>query len=272
MDNAVFQNEIIPFYFGTSPKRLYGCHHLPQRLHAKACAVVLCYPIGQEYIRSHRAFYQLAVRLSQVGFHVLRFDYFGCGDSNGDFEEGSFFQWVVDIHRAIEEIQNRSGVTSVCLAGLRIGATLALKAAVDCHDVDSLILWEPVLHGKIYLKELAESQQVFLRSLQLKSRWVYSRAKMPGEAFGFPITSNLKKDLESINRDQLRLRPNVKLLTVYNSEESNRVNRQNYIKGAHHTDSQLIVDQRVWVRELYKRLIPVKTLDYLVNWADTIHS
>ncbi len=82
---------------------------------ARTCAVVLCYPIGQEYIRSHRAIYQLAVRLSQAGFHVLRFDYFGCGDSEGDFEEGSLAQWTSDIHSAIAEIQERSGLTSICL-------------------------------------------------------------------------------------------------------------------------------------------------------------
>ena len=54
--------------------------------------MVLCYPGGQEYIRSRRAFRQLAIRLSSAGFPVLRFDYHGCGDSSGDDDEGKISQ------------------------------------------------------------------------------------------------------------------------------------------------------------------------------------
>lgn len=272
MDNSASQNEIEPFYFGVPPKELYGCHHRPQRLHPKACVVVLCYPIGQEYIQSHRAFYQLAVRLSRVGFHVLRFDYFGCGDSSGDFEEGTLAQWTTDIHIAIRAIQNRSGLKSTCLVGLRIGATLALKAAVDCYDVGSLILWEPVLHGKNSLEELAETQRTFLRSLRLNSGWAFSRSKRLDEVLGFTLSSNLKEDLEEIHMGRLEFRSDLKLLTLHNSEESARIHGLHLTKGDLHADSRVVVDYKVWAHELYLRLIPVKTLDYLVNWVDTSHS
>jgi uncharacterized protein len=272
MDDAVFQNEIVPFYFGISPKMLYGCHHMPQGMRTKACGVVLCSPIGQEYIQSHRAAYQLAVRLSQAGFHVLRFDYFGCGDSGGDFEEGSLLQWTSDIHTAIEEMQERSGLTSVCLIGLRIGATLALKAANDCHHVDSIILWEPIFDGKHYLEELAKAQQEFSSQMSGRNKWALSRSEIANEVVGFPFTSNLKEDLARINMDSLKLRSDVKVLTLYNSEESKRVNGNHFTQNHPHADSQLIVDHKVWANELYKRLIPFKTLGHLVNWVDTVHS
>ena len=272
MDNPGFQKEIEPLYFGSPPKELYGCHHFPQSLNSRTCVVVLCYPIGQEYIQSHRAFYQLGVRLSQVGFHVLRFDYFGCGDSSGDFEKGTLFQWTADIHTAIEEIRKRSGVTRVCLIGLRIGATLSVSAALDCLCVDSIILWEPVVHGKTYLEELAKSQLILMRSLRPKSGWIMRNSEMPEEILGFPLTPDLKKDLDGINMGYLELRSDVKLLTLYNSEESRAVNGVRFRKDHSHAESKLVGDHKVWAHELYLRLIPAKTLNFIVDWVNTIHS
>ena len=48
---------------------------------ARQSAIVLCQPLGHGYLRAHRAFRNLAVSLASQGFHVLRFDYYGCGDS-----------------------------------------------------------------------------------------------------------------------------------------------------------------------------------------------
>ena len=178
----VFRNEGEPFYFGKASQRLYGFHHFPQNSAMRDCAVTLCSPIGQEYIRSHRAIFQLAMHLSRAGFHVLRFDYFGCGDSEGDFEEGSFAQWTGDIHRAIAEIEERSGLTSTCLIGFRTGATLALRAAADRRLVKSVILWEPIWDGRLYLRELAKTQGNLSNALGRKR----DRSEIPDEILGFP--------------------------------------------------------------------------------------
>ena len=156
------------FFFGVSPQRFYGCHHLPQVTRGKTFAVVLYSPIGQEYLQSHRVLYQLAVLLAKAGFHVLRFDYFGCGDSEGEFTLGSLGQWTKDSHCALEEIQKRSGLTRVCLIGLRLGAILAAQVAVDCPDVDNLVLWQPISNGGVYLNELAEAHQTFFGSISFR--------------------------------------------------------------------------------------------------------
>jgi alpha/beta superfamily hydrolase len=272
MDNVAFWNQIEPFYFGESPKKLYGCHHLPQKLQNKTYAIVLCYPIGQEYIRSHRAFYQLAVYLSRAGFHVLRFDYFGCGDSEGDFEDGSLLQWTNDIQTGIAEIQKRSGLTDVCLIGLRIGATLALKAVADCHHIKSLILWEPVFDGKLFLKEMAKTQRDFLNQLPGRKKWEFTWSRMPDEVLGFSMTPQLKQDLEMIRLDQLKLRSDVRLLILCNRRGSDCFNRTFHFKKSHpHADFQEIVDHIVWREDLHKRLIPLNVINYLVHWVDRVH-
>jgi uncharacterized protein len=273
MDNAAVQNEIVPFYFGISPKRLYGCHHLPQTLNTRTSAVVLCYPIGQEYIRSHRAIYQLAVRLSQAGFHVLRFDYFGCGDSEGDFEDGSLAQWTNDIHSAIAEIQERSALASISLIGLRIGATLALQAAAGCRHVKSIVLWEPIFDGRLHLKELAKTQENFLRQAMGSKEWKPGRSGLPDEILGFPFTSQLQQDLERIEPGRLELSSNIRLLTLSNSDQSDCYNGSLLFAQSHpHADFHIIADHMVWEEELYKRLIPYNTLQYLVKWEGAVQS
>lgn len=274
LDNDV-RDEVVPFYFGILPKKLYGCHHLPQVSREKALAVVLCSAIGQEYLQSHRTIYQLAVLLSKVGFHVLRFDYLGCGDSEGDFEQGSLVQWTKNIHAAVEEMQNRSGKTQVCLIGLRMGATLALQAAAGCHSISAIVLWEPVFNGNLYLKELVDAQLDFSNRWRHKIKRVKrSEMKEPDEILGFPITSGLRQELKMINLDRLKLRSGVRLLVLSDGGEDpscvSDVNR--FIWSHPHADIQAIADQpKVW-KEFYKRLTPHKTLQYLVKWVDTVQS
>ena len=80
-----------PFYFGDSEEALYGVYHSPQGEHRDE-GVVLCAPFGQEAMRTHRALRQLATLLTKRGYHVLRFDYRGTGDSALDIYEVDFLQ------------------------------------------------------------------------------------------------------------------------------------------------------------------------------------
>jgi uncharacterized protein len=134
-----------PFHFGSRQRRLFGSYEPAQENFGKVRAVLLCYPVGNEHIFAYRTMRQLAARLVQVGFHVLRFDYFGTGDSYGDTGEGDLASWCGDIETAIEELKEITGATKVNLAGLRLGANLSARvAAYRPKDVSKLVLWEPL--------------------------------------------------------------------------------------------------------------------------------
>jgi alpha/beta superfamily hydrolase len=77
-----------PLLFGSADAPLYGVHHAPQAAPQRT-GIVLCYPFGQEYMRAHRACRQLAMLLAKKGYHVLRFDYSGTGNSSGDVDSAS---------------------------------------------------------------------------------------------------------------------------------------------------------------------------------------
>jgi pimeloyl-ACP methyl ester carboxylesterase len=114
---------------------------------------VLCSPVGQEYIRAHRAFRQLATQLARSGHHVLRFDYSGQGDSAGTGWDSTIAEWAANVKLAADELRDMGGADETVLIGLRVGATIAARAADAVGAVD-LVLWDPVLLGRVYLEEL----------------------------------------------------------------------------------------------------------------------
>lgn len=176
-----------PIFFGSSQQQLYGVYHSPRVRAAADRAVVLCYPFGAEYLRAHRAFRQLATLLSRNGFHVLRFDYRGTGDSGGDGEDGNLQVWLEDVGLAIDELKDTAGIDQVSLIGLRLGGSLAAIVATQREDLDQVILWDPVTDGSAYVADLLSIAGVDEES-----------ATVVG-VHGFPLTSGLRSQLGSID-------------------------------------------------------------------------
>lgn len=176
-----------PFYFGSGDRRLFGIYTPAQRAAGRERAVVLCHPWGVEYLRAHRSLRQLATQLARAGIHVLRFDYHGTGDSGGDEGAGDLVGWRGDIVAAAEELRETSGVERVGLAGLRLGATLAAGvAASGALEVDSLVLWDPVVSGVEYLREITEFASAYPQGdvVQLD---------------GFPLSAALRREIEALD-------------------------------------------------------------------------
>lgn len=204
------------FYFGEADRRLFGIYHAPRAEGRRGIGLLLCYPFGQEYIRSHRSFRQLAVRASHGGFPVLRFDYYGCGDSMGRREEGSVRQWLNDVSTAIAEIRGRGRVSSVCLVGLRLGAWLAMLAAVKDGDVAGLVLWDPIHDGKAYLEELAAAHQQHCAAFGMPHS---GQADTLTEALGFPLAAALSAEFRRISLSGFPRRPAPHILVIDSGQQ-----------------------------------------------------
>lgn len=145
-----------PFFFGSSERALYGVYTPPRVRGRRQTGVVLCYPFGMEYMRAHRAFRQLSTLLNREGHHVLRFDYYGTGDSSGDGEDGSLVQWSRDVDAAVDELRDTASLEQVSLVGLRLGGLLAAHASTRRKDLDRVVLWDPIVDGAGYVREMLE--------------------------------------------------------------------------------------------------------------------
>lgn len=133
------------FHFGSRQRRLFGYYEPAQANASRLRAALLCHPMGNEQVFAYRAMRQLATRLVRAGFHVLRFDYFGTGDSYGETGEGDLAGWCDDVETAIEELKDISGAAKVDVAGLRLGANLSARVAIhQPKEINKLVLWEPL--------------------------------------------------------------------------------------------------------------------------------
>jgi uncharacterized protein len=135
-----------PFFFGTPERRLFGIHTPAASRAGKPRAALLCQPWGDEYIYAHRSMRQLAIRLSLAGFHALRFDYFGSGDSAGEECDTDVAGMQADVVTAIETLKDLAAAEKVSLIGLRAGANIAaITAAGLPAAIEALVLWDPIL-------------------------------------------------------------------------------------------------------------------------------
>jgi pimeloyl-ACP methyl ester carboxylesterase len=142
-----------PLFFGPSAQQLYGVYHAAVPGAHRGEGVVLCNPVGQEYMRAHRSLRHLAGSLAAVGYDTLRFDYRGTGDSAGDLTDVAAPQWIDDVSLALQELRDTAEVERVSLLGLRTGALFAVEAAAKT-PLNRLVLWDPVESGEAYLAEI----------------------------------------------------------------------------------------------------------------------
>lgn len=153
-----------PRFIGDPNSQLLCIHHRAQGVHGNSKrAVVICPPIGQEYVQTHWSLRLFANQLARKGVHVLRLDYYGIGDSAGEIEDvTSTAVWRQNIATAIQHLQDNTGVETVTLVGLRLGATLAAQVADNNPNVNAVVLWEPVADGREYLDALRSNHHEML--------------------------------------------------------------------------------------------------------------
>ena len=141
-------------YLGEGEGSFFGWYHAEEAAAPADRVAVICGPLGHEYTRAHRTLRHLADRLARAGIPALRFDYHGIGDSAGsDLDQDRVATWLGNIELAVERARALSGRASVVLIGVRLGASLAALAS-RALEIDDLVLWNPALKGKAYVREL----------------------------------------------------------------------------------------------------------------------
>lgn len=192
-------------------RTLLAALHAPPRLRPRPVAVLLCSPFGEEAARAHRAFRVLAQRLEQAGYAAMRFDYAGTGDSQGDSGAFSVDDWVDDIAAAAADLRERSGSPRVALVGLRLGGALAALCARRAEArLAHLLLWDPVVDGAAYVRELGQAHRAYLQAET--GRAFPDAGDAPEESLGVPLDARLRAGLAGI--DLTAERPRVPATTV----------------------------------------------------------
>jgi uncharacterized protein len=143
------------FLFASGKEKLLGILHLPDRPATVALIVVVG---GAQYrVGSHRQFVLLARELAAHGIPVMRFDYKGLGDSEGQLGQPEPCEHLnLDIRAAVDALFARlPNVNKVVLWGLCDGASAILLYAH--HD--------PRVHGAVLLNPWVRSPGGHARSV-----------------------------------------------------------------------------------------------------------
>ncbi len=191
---------MIPLRLQRAGRELFALEQPPTARRSCTSAVLLCNPLGHESIRAHRLYRVLGDRLRAGGHHVMRFDYYGSGDSAGDDADFDLQGAVDDTCAVARELLRRSGAEAISLLGLRLGVEVA-QLASRALPVDRLVLLEPLVDGAAYLEQLerahlAELNAAFGPSWQRDAALrAFNRPAGACDLLGFEITASCRAQI-----------------------------------------------------------------------------
>lgn len=207
-------------YLNSKRGRILTYLHSPAAGHELNYGVLVCPPIGHEYMRSQRALRQVAVDLARQGYHVMRFDYYGIGDSEGGDHNASLDDWRQDIQTAWGGLGKVVDKDRMSMLGFRMGASLAATSmSLSCRK---LVLLDPIINGKDWLNNLNRMHEMMLRDLD-RFRWRRKDARLTRrvELLGFNYAAALQNEIAGIDLTQCEIQPHDSLHILRSSGELN---------------------------------------------------
>lgn len=185
-------------WFRSGSYSLLGHLDLPAELSAHS-ALVIVPPFGWEDICSYRSLKLLAASLAAEGIAVLRYDLPGTGDSSGSALDSNLYSaWVRSVADAVAELKTLSGLKSVSVMGIRLGAILALEATATETHVENLILWSASASGHALLRELRAFRN--MEVLEHDKAETVPPQPVPGlEVAGFLLSPDTERSLQAFD-------------------------------------------------------------------------
>jgi esterase/lipase len=103
--------------------------------------VIFCHGYRGSTVGPARFFVRTAQKLEKASISSFRFDQFGSGNSEGDFYDSSFNDWVATT-KSIAQSYLSEGY-KVCLFGQSMGAATVIAAGTEISGLSSVIAWVP---------------------------------------------------------------------------------------------------------------------------------
>lgn len=148
--------ELLVQFRNRSGKWLRGMIHRPAGARRRAPGVVFFHGFTGDRMESHWIFIKCARALAQQGIASLRFDFYGSGESQGEFREVTLQGEISDAQAAVEFFRIQRGIDAqrLGLCGLSLGGAVAACVAARLR-VQALVLWAALAHPT-HLRDLAE--------------------------------------------------------------------------------------------------------------------
>ena len=141
-------------------KWLRGMIHRPSRVRSRrgVPGVVFFHGFTGDRMESHWLFVKCARALAEAGIASLRFDFYGSGESEGNFSEVTLQSEISDAQGAVDFFRRQKGIDPdrLGLLGLSLGGSIAATVAAQSR-IQALVLWS-ALARPAELRKLAETE------------------------------------------------------------------------------------------------------------------
>lgn len=161
-------------------------------------------PFAEEMNKSRRMVTEVALGLAAAGVATVLPDLYGTGDSAGDFSDGDWASWRIDLTRASEWAAARAGSLTGLLA-VRLGCALAADAVSrqELPAVPRTVLWQPVFDGPRFLTQFLRLRiAAGLMETGRKETLAELKARLQAgetlEIAGYGLPGRLAADLERL--------------------------------------------------------------------------
>jgi dienelactone hydrolase len=133
-----------PIFFANQGNKLAAVLHLPDTTTTPPC-VITCHGLFSS--KDSDKFADMGERFSKEGVALLRYDSYGCGESEGRIEETTLSGRLGDLQAALALVRSHSSLGQrLGIVGSSFGGCLALHAAALEKDVQALVTWATPLH------------------------------------------------------------------------------------------------------------------------------
>jgi exosortase A-associated hydrolase 2 len=199
-----------PFFFDAEPGTRFSVYHAPNPQVEPRGAILYVHPFAEEMNKTRRLAALQARAFAALGFAVLQFDLFGCGDSCGDFYSGRWELWKSDLSIAAGWLAERTE-GPLWLWGTRLGGLLALDCARDLQPA-GIILWQPFTSGRHCINQflrlrLAAQMQGTASGTARSTAALRAQLAVHGhiEVGGYEVAIPLVKAIDACDAANLRL-------------------------------------------------------------------
>jgi dipeptidyl aminopeptidase/acylaminoacyl peptidase len=126
-------------------KKIIGVFHKPLS-DSPFPTVLICHGLAGNKIGRFRVYVELAQKLAQAGIGVLRIDFRGSGDSEGDFIDMTITSELEDAKRALDYLTSHPQVDAkrIGLFGTSLGGLIAIITAAKFKHIKAIALWSPI--------------------------------------------------------------------------------------------------------------------------------
>jgi len=252
-----------PCWLNNDNEPVFSWIHLPKDKKISKMGVVICNPLGYEYSHTHRTIRHLSDSLAYSGYANIRFDYHGTGDSFSDlFEANRIKTFIENIDTAVEELKQKTGVTEICLIGLRMGATLAATYCKS-RSVDKLILWSPCIKGRLYVREMQTLEKLASHSSGDNPDYI--------DSGGFIITDKTAHELKELDllKQEYHVNDNILIIERDDLQKNNKLQsaiEKNNISDIEHHPMTGYIEM---MEEPQFTVVPDLTITKIINWLGT---